>query len=68
MSVAHIKEEILHLTSTDRREVELFLRDLAQEESPPASETAQPSRRERFEAAKSHLFNNYGDLLQKLAQ
>lgn len=63
-AVAHIKEEIMKLTSTDRREVEAFMRELADKEA----KAAQPSRRERFESAKSHLFTHYGDLLEKLAR
>ena len=68
MSVARIKEEILHLTPADRQEVEAFLRALTQGEQ--KSETAAPesSRRQRFEEAKSHLFSQYGELLEKLAK
>jgi len=66
-ALAHIKEEILELTSADRREVEVFLRELAQREQAREQE-ALPSRRQRFEDAKSHLFTHYGDLLEKLAQ
>ena len=68
MSVAHIKEEILRLTSADRLEVEAYLRELSQDGEQGETATAQPSRRERFNEAKSHLFNHYGDLLEKLAQ
>lgn len=66
MSVAHIKEEILHLTSTDRREVELFLRDLAQKESQPAKPVA--GRKLSHEEAMDYVFTEFSPVLAKLAQ
>lgn len=66
MSVAHIKQEILQLTSADRREVEVFLRELAQKEQELSK--PQPGRKLSHEEAMDYVFTEFAPVLAKLAQ
>ncbi len=58
MSVAEIKEELPKLTPEERREI---VRAIA------ALEPA-PRKAESFAEAKTYVFENYGELLRRLAQ
>jgi len=68
MSVAHIKEEILQLTSADRREVEVFLHDLAQKEQEPVNDAAQRGRKMSHDEAMDYVFTEFAPVLSRLAQ
>ena len=65
-AVAHIKEEIMQLTSTDRRELEEFLRSLAQQEA--QASRPQPGRKLSHEEAMDYVFTEFTPVLAKLAQ
>lgn len=62
MSVAEIKAELPHLSAAERKEIALALLALneAREETPRVAED--------FAQAKGYVFDNYGDLLRRLAQ
>jgi phage-related protein len=62
MSVAEIKEELRRLTPEERREIMCELAVLEQ------GTTNVPSRAMSFAEAKAYVFENYGDLLRRLAQ
>ena len=66
MSVARIKEEILHLTPADRREVEAFLRALTQEEQGQTKPEDGPKM--SHEEAMDYVFTEFAPVLAKLAQ
>ena len=62
MSVVEIKEELRRLSRNERREIARLLIEL---DAPVKSE---PHRASDFAEAKAYVFDNYGDLLQRLAQ
>lgn len=61
MSVAEIKEELRHLTREERREIARVLIEIDGQDVPPR-------QAQTFEEAQSYVFDNYGDLLRRLAQ
>ena len=64
MSAVEIIEQIRALPKSEQAMVADFLsRELA-----PAAETPAPGTKLTFEEAKAYVFDNYGDLLKKLAQ
>ena len=62
MSVAEIKEELHRLSRDERREIARLLVEL---DAPVKTE---PHIAGDFAEAKAYVFDNYGDLLQRLAQ
>ena len=62
MSVVELKEELRLLSRDERREIARLLVEL---DAPVKSE---PQRASDFAEARAYVFDNYGDLLQRLAQ
>jgi hypothetical protein len=62
MSLAELKSELRRMPRDERREVARLLIEL-EEESEPTARVA-----ETFAEAKAYVFDNYGDLLRRLAQ
>lgn len=62
MSLAELKSELRQMPREERREVARLLIELEQE-----SDSA-PRVAETFAEAKAYVFDNYGDLLRRLAQ
>ncbi len=62
MSLAELKSELRQMPREERREVARLLIEL-EHESEPALRVA-----ETFADAKAYVFDNYGDLLRRLAQ
>ena len=62
MSVAEIKEELHRLSRNERREIARLLVEL------DAPEKTEPHFAKDFAEAKAYVFDNYGDLLRRLAQ
>ena len=61
MSVAEIKEELPNLTREQRREI---VRAIAALDQPVAED---PRKAATFAEAKAYVFENYSELLQRLA-
>lgn len=62
MSLAEMKSELRRMPREDRREVARLLIELEQESEPA------PRIAENFAEAVDYLFENYGDLLRRLAK
>ena len=62
MSVAEIKDELRHLSAEERKEIARALLAL----NDPREET--PRIAESFAEAKAYVFDNYDELLRRLAQ
>lgn len=64
MSLAEIKEELRHLSAADRKEIARALLAL-EEQREPVPDTRPVAS---FAEAQAYVFDNYGDLLRRLAQ
>ena len=62
MSVAEIKEELQRMNAEQRQEIARALLELNDQDK------ASPRPLENFAEAKAYVFDNYGDLLKRLAQ
>lgn len=62
MSLSELKSELRRMPREERREVARLLIELEQESEPA------PRVAETFAEAKAYVFDNYGDLLRRLAQ
>jgi hypothetical protein len=62
MSVTEIKEQLRQMSAVEREEIVRTLLELREQEG-SASKPA-----ETFADAKAYVFDNYGDLLKRLAQ
>jgi hypothetical protein len=62
MSVAEIKAALREMSAQERKEVAQALVELRKEEE------QSPRVAESFSEAKAYVFDNYGDLLRRLAQ
>jgi hypothetical protein len=60
MSVAEIKDEIRRMSAEERKEIARALLDCADDE--------QPRQAADFAEAKAYVFENYTELLRRLAQ
>jgi hypothetical protein len=65
MSTFELREKLRVLTSAERREMMVVLKELEEAEAPePAAKDAKRS----FEAAMDYTFQNFDNALRKLAQ
>jgi hypothetical protein len=62
MALAELKSELRRMPRDERREVARLLIELEAESEPT------PRVAESFAEAKAYVFDNYGDLLRRLAQ
>ena len=62
MSVAEIKDELRHLSPQERKEIARALIELNEPHD------SAPRQAASFAEAKAYVFDNYGDLLRRLAQ
>ena len=64
MSLAEIKNELPHLSAEERKELARALLALEASREPEA----EPRPAGSFAVAQAYVFENYGDLLRRLAQ
>jgi hypothetical protein len=64
MSLAEIKEELRRMSPADRKEIARTLLTLEEQREPGAD--AKPAA--SFAEARAYVFENYGELLRRLAQ
>jgi hypothetical protein len=62
MTVAEIKEQVRRMTPEERREIVRLIAEIEDAKS------AEPRQAANFAEAKAYVFENYGELLRRLAQ